>query len=1098
MNSPPGSPIIKSSTYITDVMDERTTSPPKSTTPPILSTTPPKLSSPTSKHTTLPAFESFQTTSPPKTPRRAIDITIPITPSDTPNFTGQPLMSINPDDIILDSDKTFFVLSTAHLRRTYTSKKTLEMPFLNMPKKDWRIRRDYQLDRLLAGIPYEDAGMEQLGYHLDPIKFDNFNYMLERLAKRVQERMNDTLSLPVWGTVNHPLDIWSASDFEVLSVLFRDDVETFLAFLHHNEVLFPSKGSIKEKEKFKDVKAERIIPKIHQVRGDRSISSFSTPEPRITQQRRISFKSPTLFEEKGFNAIRKSQAQTQYEPRVANTSGDDRRSNESDENDPARHDSRKRKGLFTSRKLSLTPVSPKEKEVQFDLKLKPDSVPKWNGDPDLLANWIIKLNNLADRSEKVFRQRGEIVPTRLEDEADAWFWCQSSQFRRNAMENWGTLRTAIASYFMNRSWLDKQKMRANRAHYREQGHSTESPTAYYIRKLGLLNLVYNLSDSEIMMEIMDGAPRFWSTIIDTQRCLNLVEFAATINYHEEVLQSSPLGTTDRTIERRLKNLELSIKPQSPQESRFTPRFDKFKARSNSIGFTPSMGKPPFPKDDSTVSKGTSPEKKGARPCRHCGSGKHWDNECKYARKAAKNARVNHINFDSDYEKAMDEYEEAYLNASSEEEEGPDMCSKPSVDATENVSREALHIKSFETTSESFASCLMLNAVKGTSDSSSEFSQKGLSNKRTKRKRLLNGIFKTSSFVGNICKGLTKDILSLPRIMSRPTGCSFLGAQATATKRWLGSYGLNESRIIIDSGANITLISQSCLVNMKNSPKIKKGQHVNLVQVTGASTISGYITLPIYFETNLGMIELIVDAYVVKGMTTPFILGNDFSDQYAISIIRNNEGATLQFGDSGHKIQVQTSVGSGISEEGQAFSIKSPTVIPTSESFTLKPRDSSVHAIANTIILPQTGKAVSVKLNFPVDSDTAYVEKMFISNRGEEEFYAIPDSLITKRNPMLYVSNFSNFPVQIHEGQVLGLDSTTRLPTSDALHEMPGEEEVSGGPKSSEISTEDIPSSALLDEVDLSKELSSDQLIKLRSVLLKNQEGLLRRTDSPAI
>lgn len=63
-----------------------------------------------------------------------------------------------------------------------------------------------------------------------------------------------------------------------------------------------------------------------------------------------------------------------------------------------------------------------QKEAQFNLKLKPDVVPKWDGNPDTLAIWIIKINNLSERSQKIYEQLGEIVPTQLEKDVDNWFW----------------------------------------------------------------------------------------------------------------------------------------------------------------------------------------------------------------------------------------------------------------------------------------------------------------------------------------------------------------------------------------------------------------------------------------------------------------------------------------------------------------------------------------------------------------------------------------------------------------------------------------------------------------------------------------------------
>ncbi|KAJ7351236.1 hypothetical protein DFH08DRAFT_992492 [Mycena albidolilacea] len=74
-----------------------------------------------------------------------------------------------------------------------------------------------------------------------------------------------------------------------------------------------------------------------------------------------------------------------------------------------------------------------------------------------------------------------------------------------------------------------------------------------------------------------------------------------------------------------------------------------------------MEPPKFPKDDSTVSKKETPESKGARPCRHCGSGKHWDNECRHSFRANKFARANLATASADDECAQEEYDELYYN-----------------------------------------------------------------------------------------------------------------------------------------------------------------------------------------------------------------------------------------------------------------------------------------------------------------------------------------------------------------------------------------------------------------------------------------------------
>lgn len=129
-------------------------------------------------------------------------------------------------------------------------------------------------------------------------------------------------------------------------------------------------------------------------------------------------------------------------------------------------------------------------------------------------------------------------------------------------------------------------------------------------------------------------------------------------------------------------------------------------------------------------------------------------------------------------------------------------------------------------------------------------------------------------------------------------CSFLGACATETLASLDDPEGELVPIIIDSGSDITLISEKAVERMTIQPKIRTGQRINLIQVTGNTVITGYIALNLYFETEEGPVLIRVEAYVVKGMSTPFILGNNFTDQYSISLLRENGQSSLVFGQSG--------------------------------------------------------------------------------------------------------------------------------------------------------------------------------------------------------
>jgi hypothetical protein len=403
--------------------------------------------------------------------------------------------------------------------------------------------------------------------------------------------------------------------------------------------------------------------------------------------------------------------------------------------------------------------------------------------------------------------------------------------------------------------------------------------------------------------------------------------------------------------------------------------------------------------------------------------------------------------------------------------------------------------------------------------------------RKSRRQLAKEVLLSNSMLMDLPSGPT---VTLKRRQARPPGCTFLGAKAIVASVHLVQEDCNPTDLVIDSGSDITLISENYLKNMKNPPKPKSGQRINLIQLTGSAAITGYVNLPIFFPTQFGSVRMDVEAYVVKGMTAPLILGNDFADQFDLSLIRQDGVTRLLLGSSQRHVNVENSTSPFIDDQGKPFKV---LVVPQAESKCYKvsahkkqqrlrrlrkrqTSDKFIRAGETISIPPETVKKVRVSTaNLEEDKDY-YAERLLNFHREVEDCYGPPDSIISSKDPFLAVTNFSKRKLTIHIGQPLAVKrnpstwlrskkniSTTLKRDMDrrsclikALAKnlgsktdpldpniTDGDEPLEGGPKTAEPAP--VPQkNTSLSEIDISPDLTPNQAKGLKKVIEDNKDA----------
>ena len=172
------------------------------------------------------------------------------------------------------------------------------------------------------------------------------------------------------------------------------------------------------------------------------------------------------------------------------------------------------------------------------------------------------------------------------------------------------------------------------------------------------------TESKTIMEIMNGAPKYWSVTINTSRINTLSDLQYHIKYHEEALIQNP-DTQTHKLERRIKALE-----EQSSEPEAEAHFAKKKVFGRKlVGAHAQFSNYRFAKNDRIMSKGKTPGQKGARPCRHCRSLNHWDFDHPFNGKYDRRAKAFLSSLDSEALKAYVAYENCYLKDSEPEEKG---------------------------------------------------------------------------------------------------------------------------------------------------------------------------------------------------------------------------------------------------------------------------------------------------------------------------------------------------------------------------------------------------------------------------------------------
>ncbi|KAF9034165.1 hypothetical protein BDZ89DRAFT_922524, partial [Hymenopellis radicata] len=264
-----------------------------------------------------------------------------------------------------------------------------------------------------------------------------------------------------------------------------------------------------------------------------------------------------------------------------------------------------------------------------------------------------------------------------------------------------------------------------------------------------------------------------------------------------------------------------------------------------------------------------------------------------------------------------------------------------------------------------------------------------------------------------------------KVRMRPEGRGASGIAALHIKGHINSLDSPPVKGKLDSGADITLMSEDFFNSRRDLPALKDGMRIRLYQLTAGAKILGYTTFTYITKTTEGKdISFEVEAYVVRGMWSPLLLSEDFQTSYEMGVERRASGhCFMTLPRQGYRIEASSSLEVELGFEiRQSFAHSSSFVRRKLARRARARRRSSVpfapppvYAANDLIVKPGFVQYLEVVADWG-ERESWIVDKVLIANENEE-VAAIATSWIQSNSPYLPMANPGTRPIMIRAGDL---------------------------------------------------------------------------------
>ncbi|TFY58379.1 hypothetical protein EVJ58_g6460 [Rhodofomes roseus] len=273
------------------------------------------------------------------------------------------------------------------------------------------------------------------------------------------------------------------------------------------------------------------------------------------------------------------------------------------------------------------------------------------------------------------------------------------------------------------------------------------------------------------------------------------------------------------------------------------------------------------------------------------------------------------------------------------------------------------------------------------------------------------------------------IISLSKAHPHQAGHSTVGITALTIPVRLATPEGPAIAARVDSGADISLISAECLASIpqESRPRIKKGLRMKLFQLTNGFHIEGFVQLPILVEADDGdWLSMEGEFYVVPGMNSPILLGEDFQVNYELSTLRRlSTGSTIEVNTTGHTFPAQSTSRQPTREFGiigKGAEAKFVRAKSHRRNQNRRRRRQQVRKNPTAIVSEDCTIGAHACRAIPIIADfsegqTWFAEKTVLGQADGSMLLTTP-TLLDEQHAYIAVSNTTDRPVLIRKGEVL--------------------------------------------------------------------------------